>query len=68
MSPAQELEHLRFVVANQAETIARLERELSIAGQGEMVMFSLWQREVPPGWRCWRIKRRSAARWGIGHE
>lgn len=64
LTAEEELEHLRFVVANQDEKIARLERELANEQMGHHVMRDLWEREVPPGWRCWRVKRRREARDG----
>jgi len=62
LSTTEELEHLRFVVANQDDKIARLERDLANARQAGFIFRDLWEREVPPGWRCWRIKRRAVAR------
>lgn len=59
---ALDLAHLQNVVANQADRIARLERDLANERMGHHVMRGLWEREVPPGWRCWRIKRRAMAR------
>lgn len=58
----EELAHLRFVVDNQNQKIARLEAELANEQMGHHVMCDLWEREVPPGWRCWRVKRRREAR------
>lgn len=54
----EELAHLQFVVDNQNQKIARLEAELANQKQSHHVMRDLWEREVPPGWRCWRVKRR----------
>lgn len=62
MTPEQELDHLRFVVDNQADTITRLTAELARCGQSLHIHRDLWEREVPPGWRCWRVKRRTQAR------
>ena len=57
----EELAHLRFVNANQAAKIAWLKAALANEQRGHRVMRDLWEREVPPGWRCWRVQRRSEA-------
>lgn len=56
-----ELEHLRIVVANLREDLARTREERDKAEGRHWVMFELWCREVRPGWRIWRIKRRRTA-------
>lgn len=61
MTPAQEIEHLRFVNANQAKRIVELERDLARAERTAWNNFELWRLEVRPGWQMWRVRRRREA-------
>lgn len=56
-----ELEHLRIVVANLREDLARVTAERDRLRAADWVLWDLWGREVRPGWRMWRIKRRRTA-------
>jgi len=56
-----ELEHLRFVETNLRARVTELEAEVARLRQGDWVLWDLWCRDVRPGWRMWRIKRRYEA-------
>lgn len=58
----QELVWAGQVEANLRERLTDVETELARVRQGDWVVWDLWLREVPPGWRCWRVRRRAEAR------
>lgn len=58
---AGELIHLRILVETLNDRLANMSKKLEIASSGYHTMWDLWCREVRPGWRMWRIKRRRTA-------
>jgi hypothetical protein len=51
----------RFIEDNLRSRIKTLEKEVERLKRDEWVLWDLWSREVPPGWRMWRVKRRRTA-------
>ena len=51
-----------FVVENLRQQVAEVTAERDRLRRADWVMFDLWSREVRPGWRMWRVRRRAEAR------